>query len=191
VIKINLLAVDRERVKKKPAATFQVGQKLTAASSLILVAAALLVVWWYFSLQRHSATLDQQIAEAETETARLRTVIAQVQQIEARRTQLQQRVTLIEQLRKQQVGPVHLLDQVSRAVPETMWLIDMKQAGADLTIEGRCTNLNALSDFVSGLEASNLFQRPVEIIDSQVLPATTGTPELIRFSVRARLTPVS
>jgi hypothetical protein len=45
--------------------------------------------------------------------------------------------------------------------------------------------LNALSDFVSGLEASNLFERPVEIIDSRVEPATASAPELIRFSVRA------
>jgi hypothetical protein len=43
-----------------------------------------------------------------------------------------------------------------------------------------------LSDFVSALEASELFERPVEILDSRVEAATTSTPELIRFSVRAR-----
>jgi type IV pilus assembly protein PilN len=122
---------------------------------------------------------------------RLRSVILQVQQFEQRRAQLQQRVTLIEQLRRGQTGPVHLLDQISRAVPETMWLVDMKQAGTEVTIEGRCTNLNALSDFVSGLETSNLFERPVEILDSQVLVTGAGAPELIRFSVRARLKPLS
>ena len=67
-----------------------------------------------------------------------------------------------------------------------MWLTDLKQAGSDITLEGRCTSLNALSDFVSALEASNLFERPVEIIDSRVEAATPATPELIRFSVRAR-----
>jgi type IV pilus assembly protein PilN len=189
VIKINLLAVDRERAKRK--STFQLGQKVTIGCSLILVVTALLVGWWYWSLQRDSADLDQQIADAERETVRLRSVIQQVQQFEGRRAQLQQRVTLIEQLRKGQSGPVYLLDQVSRALPDTMWLVDLRQSGAEVVIEGRCTNLNALSDFVSGLEGSNLFQRPVEIIDSQVLPGTAGTPELIRFSVRARLRPVS
>jgi type IV pilus assembly protein PilN len=180
VIKINLLAVDRERAKRKSA--FQIGQKVTIGCSLILVATALLVGWWYWSLQHESADLDQQIVEAERETVRLRSVIQQVQQFEGRRAQLQQRVTLIEQLRKGQTGPVHLLDQVSRALPDTMWLVELRQSG---------TNLNALSDFVSGLEASNLFQPPVEIIDSQVLPPTSGAPELIRFSVRARLNAVS
>jgi type IV pilus assembly protein PilN len=184
LIKINLLTVDRERAKRK--AKFQVGQKVTVGCSLILVAAALVVGWWFWSLQRASADLDQQIADAERETQRLQSVIQQVTQFEGRRAQLQQRVTLIEELRKGQTGPVHLLDQISKALPEAMWLTDLRQAANDITLEGRCTSLNSLSDFVSALEASELFERPVEIIDSRVEAATTSTPELIRFSVRAR-----
>ncbi len=184
MIRINLLTVDRERAKRK--AKFQVGQTVTVACSLILVAAALVVGWWFWSLQRASAGLDQQIADAERETQRLQSVIQQVAQFEARRAQLQQRVTLIEELRKGQTGPVHLLDQISRSLPESMWLTDLRQAASEITIEGRCTSLNALSDFISALEASNLFERPVEIIDSRVEAAAGTTPELIRFSVRAR-----
>jgi type IV pilus assembly protein PilN len=81
---------------------------------------------------------------------------------------------------------VHLLDQISKALPEAMWLTDLTQAGNDITLEGRCTSLNSLSDFVSALEASNLFERPVEIIDSRVEAGQGGNPELIRFSVKAR-----
>ena len=184
MIRINLLAVDRDRAKRK--AKFQVGQKLTLACSLILVASALVVGWWFWSLQRESANLDQQIAEAEQETQRLQSIIRQVAQFEARRAQLQQRVTLIEELRKGQAGPVHLLDQISKALPESMWLTDLKQAANEITMEGRCTSLNALSDFVSALEASNLFERPIEIVDSRVEEATPTMPELIRFSVKAR-----
>jgi type IV pilus assembly protein PilN len=93
---------------------------------------------------------------------------------------------LIEELRKGQTGPVHLLDHISKSLPESMWLTDLRQSANDITIEGRCTTLNALSDFVSALEASNLFERPIEIIDSRVEEATLTMPELIRFSVRAR-----
>jgi type IV pilus assembly protein PilN len=184
LIKINLLTVDRERTKRK--AKFQVGQKVTVGCSLILVAAALAVGWWFWSLQRASADLDRQIADAARETQRLQGVTQQVTQFEGRRAQLQQRVTLIEELRKGQTGPVHLLDQISKALPEAMWLTDLRQAANDITLEGRCTSLNSLSDFVSALEASELFERPVEILDSRVEAATTSTPELIRFSVRAR-----
>lgn len=184
MIKINLLAVDRERAKRK--ARFQIGQKVTVGCSLILVATALLVGWWYWSLQNDSADVDQQIADARRETARLQTVIEQVRSFEARRVQLQQRVSLIEQLRKGQTGPVHLLDAVSRSLPDTMWLTELKQTANDILIEGRTTTLTSLSDFVAGLETSTMFERPVEIVDSQVEPGTNAAPELIKFSVKAR-----
>ena len=131
------------RAKRK--AKFQVGQKVTVGCSLILVAAALAVGWWFWSLQRASADLDRQMADAARETQRLQGVIQQVTQFEGRRAQLQQRVTLIEELRKGQTGPVHLLDQISKALPEAMWLTDLRQAANDITLEGRCTSLNSLS----------------------------------------------
>jgi len=185
LIKINLLAVDRDRVKRK--AKFQVGQKLTVGCSLILVATALIIGWWYWSLQSDSAQLNQQILDAQRETARLASVILQVRQYEEQRAQLQQRVTLIEQLRKGQTGPVHLLDQISRSLPDTMWLVELKQTAAgDVTIDGRCTSLTALSDFVSSLETSSYFAKPVEIVDSTVDAATASAPEVIRFSVKAK-----
>ena len=184
MIKINLLAVDRERAKRR--AKFQIGQKVTVACSLILVATALLLGWWYWSLKNDSADLDQQIAEAQRETVRLQSVIQQVQQFEARRAQLQQRVSLIEQLRKGQTGPVHLLDIISRSLPDSMWLTELKQTGTEVLLDGQCTSLTALSDFVSSLEASGLFQGPVEIVDSRSEGGTATTPEVIRFSVKAR-----
>ena len=188
MIKINLLAVDRDRAKRK--AKFQIAQKVTVFSSLVLVATALLLGWWYWSLKTDSADLDQQIADAQRETARLHSVIQQVQQFEARRGQLQQRVTLIEQLRQGQTGPVHLLDVISKSLPDTMWLTELKQNGLDVLIDGQCTTLTALSDFVSALGSSGLFAGPVEIIDSQAQAGAASAPEVIRFSVKARPTPV-
>lgn len=187
MIRINLLAVDRERTKRKAASPG--GQKVAVGCSLILVMAALVVGWWYWSLQNQSAELDQQIIDAQREAARLQTVIQEVKAYDEQRAQLQLRVTLIEQLRKGQTGPVHLLDQVSRTLPDTMWLVEMKQTANDIVIDGRCTNLTALSDFISGLEGSNYFAKPVEIVDSVVEAATTLAPETIRFSVKAKFAP--
>jgi hypothetical protein len=69
MIKINLLAAERKAVKKK--LPFQVGQKLTVACGAILVAAGLLIGWRYWDLGRESARIDQDISNAQQETARL------------------------------------------------------------------------------------------------------------------------
>jgi type IV pilus assembly protein PilN len=94
-------------------------------------------------------------------------------------------VTLIEELRKGQTGPVHMVDQLSRAMPEMLWLTAVSQDGSDVTIDGRCTTLTALSDFVGNLEKSGYFRRPVEILDSQVESVPGSSSELIKFQLKA------
>jgi len=127
MIRINLLAAERDKTKKKAVTLGTAGQKLTVGCSLILILAVLFIGWRYWSLSRDSVALDAEIAAAQQETTRLHSVIQQVQQFEQRKAQLQQRVVLIEQLRKGQTGPVHMLDQISRALPQMLWLTELKQ----------------------------------------------------------------
>jgi type IV pilus assembly protein PilN len=185
MIRINLLAVERDRGKKKAVTLGTVGQKLTVGCSLILVLAALFIGWRYWALGRESAQLDAEIAAAQQETTRLHSVIQQVQQFEQRKAQLQQRVVLIEQLRKGQTGPVHMLDQISRALPQMLWLTELKQTGTDVLIDGKATSLTGLSEFVSNLEASGYFKRSVEIVSTTTETTTQpGAGELIKFTIK-------
>ncbi|MEW6323206.1 MAG: PilN domain-containing protein [Acidobacteriota bacterium] len=183
MIRVNLLAPER-RATKAAGRSFQVGQKVTVVGSLLVVLTLALVGWRYWALGQEQAALDRELANARREESRLEEILKQVQAFEAQREQLQQRLTLIEELRRGQTAPVHILDQVSRALPDMMWLTSLRQDGYDVTIEGRCMSLTALSDFVGNLEASRYFRRPVEIVDSEVVPGTRDTPDLIRFTVR-------
>jgi type IV pilus assembly protein PilN len=186
MIRINLLAADRAATKKKSSVSFgTAGQKITAGCSLILVLAVAFAGWRYWALGRQSAQIDAEIAAGQQETARLSSVIQQVQQFEQRKAQLQQRVVLIEQLRKDQTGPVHMLDQISRALPSMLWLTALKQTGDSVLIDGRSTTITALSDYVANLEATGYFKRSIEIVSTTTEAATVTTAELIRFSIRA------
>jgi type IV pilus assembly protein PilN len=184
MIRINLLAVERSGpVKKKVAPAVTAAQRVTIGAALILLSTIVTVGWWYWSLHTEALRLDEEIARSETEANQLRSVLAQVQKFETRKAQLQQRVTLIEQLRKGQTAPVHVLDEVSRALPDRLWLVSMGQRGPDFTMDGRTTSLTALSDFVANLEASSWFKRPVEILDSAVDQTPNG--DMVRFTIRA------
>jgi type IV pilus assembly protein PilN len=187
MIRINLLTVERAPAKKKIA--FDVGQKLTVGCSLLLILAGLFIGWRYWSLSRESNQVDADIAAAQQETARLHTIIQQVQQFEQRRAQLSQRVVLIEQLRKGQTGPVHMLDQISRALPPMLWLTELKENGNEVQIEGNSTTLTGISDFVANLEASGYFKRSIEIIGTQTQPMAQPPGELIKFSLKATFQP--
>jgi len=191
VIRINLLATTRIAPKKARAAIDFSGQKLTIGCAVILIATAALIGWRYMAIGGDSAQLDSEIAAAQQETQRLHSVIQQVQQFEQRRAQLQQRVGLIELLRKGQTGPVHMLDQVSRALPPMLWLTELKQnekTPNEVTIDGRCTTLTGLSDFVANLEGTGYFKKSVEIVSTTAEPSPQGG-DTVKFSIRAIFEP--
>jgi type IV pilus assembly protein PilN len=186
MIRINLLQADRDRARPKTSSRFPT-QRMPLVGTLLVVVAGLGVLWWWWMLSSQSTQLDADIAAAQRETARLKTLIQQVEDFEKQKQQLQQRVTLIEELRQGQGAPVRLLDELSRALPEMLWLSELKQAPTgELTISGRCVTLTALSDFVSNLERSGFFKRPVEIVDSQVESASAPVGEVIKFSIKAQ-----
>ena len=183
MIRINLLAAERESKKKK--ATFQSGQKVTIACSLVLVLTGVVIGWRFMAISRESKKLDDDIAKAQTEATRLHAVIQQVQQFEQQKAQLQQRVVLIEQLRKSQTGPVHMLDQVSRSMPPMLWLTNLKQEGeTNVTIDGRSTTQTGVSDFVGNLEGSGYFKKSVDIVEAKTESIQQPPGSLIKFSLK-------
>ena len=78
-----------------------------------------------------------------------------------------------------------MLDQLSRALPSMLWLTSLKQTGTDVIVDGKCTTLTGLSEFVSNLEASGYFKRSIEIVDTKTEMAGTPPSELIRFTIKA------
>jgi len=183
MIRINLIEGDR-RAAKRGSRSLQIGQKVTIAGSLLLIVTALLVGWRYWSVSQTQAQLASEIEAARREEVRLAEVLSQVTDFERQRSQLQQRVSLIDELRRGQTAPVHLIDQISRSLPDLTWLTSLKQDGYEVTIEGRCTTLTALSDFVGKLEATRYFKRPVEIVGTEVVTAPGDGPDLIRFTIK-------
>ena len=183
MIRINLLAVERERARKR--VVISAAHRVTIGATVILLGTAVLIGWWFWSLRHQSAQIDEDIARAEAETRQVRSVLEQVRKFESQKALLQQRVTLIEQLRKGQYAPVHLLDEISKSLPDRLWLNEMTQAGAEFTMSGMTDSLTAVSDLVANLESTRWFKKPVEIVDSQVqTDAKAG--DLIKFQIKAQ-----
>jgi type IV pilus assembly protein PilN len=183
MIRINLIAVERERTRKR--VLIPPAHRVTVGATVILLGTAFLIGWWFWSLRQESIRVDEELVRAEAATRQIRSVLEQVRKFESQRALLQQRVTLIEQLRKGQYAPVHLLDEISKSLPDRLWLSELTQTGGDFAISGMTDSLTAVSDFVANLESTKWFKRPVEIIDSQVTPdAKAG--DLVKFQIKAQ-----
>lgn len=181
MIRVNLLGADRARARTRSG--LSEAQKITIGCVLIMLLTAGYVGWRYWTMGEEQARLEQELTAAEQEAQRLRGVLAEVQRFEAQKAALTQRVALIEQLRNGQTGPVHMLDEISRALPERLWLVALTQKGDEVSIDGRTTTLSALTDFVANLQNSQYFRRPVEIVSSAT--ETDAQGELVRFTIRA------
>ena len=74
-----------------------------------------------------------------------------------------------------------MLDEVSKALPEFLWLSGMEQgtAGAGITFRGEANGIPAVADFISNLQRSGWFPK-VELVDTQRDP--NG---LVKFQVSA------
>jgi len=180
MIRINLLA--GSAAPPPPRGSVDVGQRVTLACSVILVAMVVVIGWRFWSLRQESNQVQQELTAADQEIGRLGPVVDQVGALDAERGRLEQTVGLIQVLRSGQSGPVHVLDELSRAMPVGLWLAQLEQ-DADIVVEGRTFTLGALSDFMANLEGSGFFNPPVEIIDSQLEETEQG--EVVRFELRA------
>jgi hypothetical protein len=128
--------------------------------------------------------MNRALDTARKEEQAIASILKEVQEYERRGELLKQRLALIDELRKGQNAPVHMVDQISRSLPEMTWLTRLQQQGFDLTLEGRCMTPTSLSDFIGNLEATRYFKKPVEILEAAVVEGTGGDPDMIRFRIR-------
>lgn len=163
MIKINLLAEGKRpaAVRKTKSAQLLEGKDLgpwllLAGSLLGLV---VLGVWWYM-LRGDIAERDQQIGAAQHEVDQLQAVLREVEDYKTKKAELERKIKLINDLKLNQRGPVRVMDDISRALPELLWLDSMKMAPGTIELDGRAFNTNAVANFIENLDKMPEFEEP-------------------------------
>ncbi|MBN2372086.1 MAG: PilN domain-containing protein, partial [Vicinamibacteria bacterium] len=60
-------------------------------------------------------------------------------------------------LRKEQSHPVHMLDEISKALPNFLWLAQMDQSAQGVQLQGNSNGLTPVADFITNLQNSGWF----------------------------------
>jgi len=162
LIRINLLTEARAAAAKKKGPALPTGAKLNnlllvggLALGLIYIGTMALVLT---SKRRH---LDEEIGKAKEEVARLKSIIDEVKGYEDKKKSLEEKISLINNLKTNQKGPVRLMDEVSRALPDLVWLSELQVQGNLLTLKGRTLSPNAVATYLENLKKSPYFAEPV------------------------------
>lgn len=178
MIKINLLA-EKKPVKTKSSAGLSLegasaGQNLLFVA--ILIVGMVLAGGWWWSLENRTTELKREISRADQELARLEEIRKKSERFKAKKDLLARKIQLITDLKKQQEVPVRILDQVSRNLPEFLWLESMSAQDNEINISGKATTYTAVSNFYANLTNSGYF-REVN------LGRTFEVPEGVSFSL--------
>ncbi len=129
------------------------------ALGLIIVAAVLSGGWWLLK-QRALAEKEEQVRTRKADADRLEAIIKDVANYQQQKDNLQKRIDLINQLKQNQKGPVHIMDQISRDLPDLVWLDTMTIDASKVTVAGRGLNPNAIANFIANIKADPYFDEP-------------------------------
>ncbi len=115
---------------------------------------------YWFIKNRQEAAVVQQVAERAAEAQKLESIIKEVDDYKARKTSLETKIQVINDLKKNQKGPVRILDRISQDLPDLVWMEKMILAGPQISVEGRGLNPNAIANFVKNIADDPLFDEP-------------------------------
>lgn len=162
MIRINMVAPERATKTKTKAASAGPAMPPGALQSYLLLAllvgGALVLcagAWWLQSNKLRD--LDTRIAADEKRMRDLKAIADQVAQFQQKKAVLENKVLVIEQLRLLQKSPVHMLDEVSKALPDYVWLSTLDETQGNLRFAGQSNSLAAVADYISALQRSGWF----------------------------------
>lgn len=162
MIRINLLTEARAALARKKTGIVPTGARLNNLILLGGVAVGILYIGvMALILTSRSRHLDEEIARAQEEVARLRSIIDEVKGYELKKASLESKIQLINNLKTNQRGPVRLMDEISRALPDLVWLTELTVSGDQVTLKGRTLSPNAVATYLENLKKSPFFAEPV------------------------------
>jgi type IV pilus assembly protein PilN len=163
MIKINLLSEGKRpaAVRKAKTTSLLEGKDIglyLLGLGLVLGLVASLSYWWTIKGQVDAQQDDIKVAQAEVDS--LGAVIKEVEDYKGKKAELERKIGIINDLKANQRGPVRLMDYVSRALPELLWLDRMSMNASTIEIEGRAFNTNAVATFIENLDKVPEFEEP-------------------------------
>jgi type IV pilus assembly protein PilN len=162
MIKINLLGGGRaKKARKRIEIPFQMAGVI---GGVVLLFGGMGFAWWYLSST--VSALTQQTVTLNQELTALKATVKEVENFEKDKKTFEEKIGIIQQLRKNQSGPVHLLEEISKSLPDRVWLVSMSEQGGKIDLDGKAVTNAEIVDFINNLKASR-YMSDIQLIESR------------------------
>lgn len=131
------------------------------------------ILWLFLSTGSRMDELGVGIESAVADSARYAQLIEAQERIQAQRDTIAEKLDLIQEIDAGRYVWAHILDEISRALPDYTWLTRLNHQGGTegqpgFQLEGRAGNIFALTRFMTDLEASPFIQN-VELTNTEMV----------------------
>lgn len=163
MILINLLP-HREAARKRRRDAFNVASVVSILAGTLIGAAV------YFWFQSHISSQQERNQYLQGEVAKLEEQIKAIASIESEIIALKARQKAVEDLQGDRNLPVHLLNELSRQLPDGVYLNNVKQEGQIVMIQGVAQSNERVSELLR-----NLADRTPWLAKPQLVEIVNGT----------------
>lgn len=182
MIRINLLPRDERQVRRN--IQFPKVGAIMPVLALLLVAA--LFTGFAVVQAMQVSRLKADIARATREAERLRPQLQMIAELTQKREELTRRLNVITELDKTRLWRVRLVDELSKCVPDHLWLSTYEETGpSTVQVEGVTFSNLLVADFMSRMEASPLYGN-VDLIVAE--KGTIDQRNVVKFKITASMT---
>lgn len=179
MIEINLVpGADRRKRRRKLKISLPTGglaavpdlDRWAVAIGASWIIGPVLIAWLFLSVEASRGDLEAAIATAQEDSARYARIISTNDALKARRDTIAEKLEIIQQIDAGRYIWPHVMDEISRALPEYAWLTGLSQTQGGqqpaFQLEGRTGTTFAITRYLNSLEASP-FIRQVDIVSTQ------------------------
>ena len=106
--------------------------------------------------------------------------LGKVKDLKARKETLQKRLQVIRNLDRQRMLPIHLLDEMTKTIPDQVWLSRMKTKKKVIILSGLAESSALVADFMRNISASPYYS------DVDLSQVTQQGAKLKQFSLQFR-----
>ena len=162
MIKINLLPTK----KKPPKKVIDLQQQLLLGGLVIIL--VLIVMWYFWNRQKELIeSLKQSKIAAETRIREQDNQLRDVKNVKENRQKVSDKIKIVEDLERNQSGPVRLLDEVSNALPVGVNLTSLVENNNNVNVEGQAFTNDDIVRFIDNLKSSRFLTDVVLLETSQ------------------------
>ncbi len=176
MIKINLLPTK----KKPPKKVTELQQQLILGTLILAVLGFGMWAYWN-KLSSHRDALAKTKADDQARIKVQDNMLKEVKSVEDERKKVNEKIDIIATLKKNQTRLVHLLDELSRALPQGVNFTSISEDKNLINIEGTAFTNNDVVRFIDNLKASPYFS---DVFLQETVESTLEGVEVYKYKLQ-------